>query len=239
VPAHLIFPHENPLGNSFGIGGTGTIAKPEFFVIGVVEDSKFRSLREALLPIFYGPYSPLSGQFYLYVRTQGPPSAIINAARKVLTSLDPQLPFSKVYTMKEQLSQTLWRERLLSVLAGIFSVISVLMAAMGLYALLSYDANQRTREFGIRSAVGARKRHLAALLLKELAYIIVPGAAIGFAACLLLTRVITSLLYGIKALDPFSVSGALLVVALIGLISACRPIRRATNIDPAIVLREE
>lgn len=243
--AHLIFPHENPLGERFGGFGTavpGKIAKPTFIVVGVAGDSKFRSLREALLPIFYGPYAPTAGQpgqFYLYVRTQGPPADIVKAARKVLFTIDPRLPFSKVYTMKEQLSESLWRERLLSVLAGIFSVISVLMAVMGLYALLSYDANQRTREFGIRSAVGARKRHLTALLLKELAYIIVPGAAIGLAVCLLLTRVIMSLLYGIKPLDPLSVSGALLVVAAIGVVSAWHPIRRATNVDPAIVLREE
>ncbi|HTV57141.1 MAG TPA: FtsX-like permease family protein, partial [Terriglobia bacterium] len=240
--SHLIFPHEDPLGKYFGVAAPGKMAKSKFVVLGVAGDSKYRSLREALLPIFYGPYSPgdgQPGQFYLYVRTQGPPSDIVNAARKVLSSLDPQLPFSKVYTMKEQLSQSLWRERLLSALAAIFSLISILMAGMGLYALLSYDANQRTREFGIRSAVGARKRHLTAVLLKELVYIIGPGAAIGLAACLLLTRVIASLLYGIKPLDPLSVSGALLIVAAIGLISAWQPIRRAIGVDPAIVLRDE
>ena len=240
--AHLIFPHENPLGKSFGIDAPGKIAKAEFMVVGVAGDSKFRSLREALLPIFYSPYAPTAGQpgqFYLYMRTQGPPSDIVNAARKALSSLDPQLPFSRVYTMKEQLSESLWRERLLSVLAGMFSMISVLMAAMGLYALLSYDSNQRTREFGIRSAVGAQKRHLTTLLLKELAYIVVPGASIGLAACFLLTRVITSLLYGTKPLDPLSVSVALMVVIAIGLISTMPPILRAIEVDPAIVLREE
>jgi predicted permease len=243
--AHLIFPHDNPLGKSFGGFGTavpGKIAKAAFVVVGVAGDSKYRSLREAMLPIFYGPYTPISGQpgqFYLYVRTQGPPSSIVNAARQVLSSLDPQLPFSKVYTMKEQLSQSLWRERLLSVLAIMFSVISILMAAMGLYALLSYDASQRTREFGIRSAVGAQTRHLIAPLLQELAWILLPGAAIGLAACFLLTRIAASLLYGIKPLDPLSFFGALLMVATLGLLSVWQPIRQAISVDPAIVLREE
>ena len=109
------------------------------------------------------------------MRTQEPPAAIVNAARKALSSLDPQLPFSVVMTMREQLSESLWQERLLAVLAGIFSVISVLMAGTGLYGLLSYDASQRTREFGIRSAVSAQKKDVAALLLKERARILVPG----------------------------------------------------------------
>jgi predicted permease len=240
--AHLIFPNENPLGRIFGMGAPGEVAKATCLVVGVAGDSKYRSLREAMLPIFYGPYSPQTGQvgqFYLYVRTQGPPAAIINSARKVLFSLDPQVTFSKVYTMKEQLSESLWQERLLAVLAGVFSVISALMAGMGLYALLAYDASQRTREFGIRSAVGAQKRDLVVLLLKELARIVVPGVVIGMGACLFLTRIIASALYGIKLLDPVSITAASVIVTAIGLISAWQPIHHAMNVDPAIVLREE
>ena len=240
--AHLIFPNENPLGKIFGTGAPDEVAKATYLVVGVAGDSKYRSLREAMLPIFYGPYSPQTGQvgqFYLYVRTQGPPAAIINSARKVLFSLDPQVTFSKVYTMKEQLSESLWQERLLAVLAGVFSAISVLMAGMGLYALLGYDANQRTREFGIRSAVGARKRDLVILLLRELVCILVPGVVIGMAACLFLTRIIASALYGIKPLDPVSIAGASLIVTAIGLVSAWQPIHHVMNVDPAIVLREE
>jgi ABC-type antimicrobial peptide transport system permease subunit len=141
--------------------------------------------------------------------------------------------------MREQLSESLWQERLLAVLAGIFSVISVLMAGTGLYGLLSYDASQRTREFGIRSAVGAQKKDVAALLLKDLARIVVPGLAIGLLACLLLTRIIASALYGIKPFDPLSLAGALLTVGTIGIIAVWQPMRHAMNVDPAIVLREE
>jgi ABC-type antimicrobial peptide transport system permease subunit len=141
--------------------------------------------------------------------------------------------------MQEQLSESLWQERLLAVLAGVFSVISILMAATGLYGLLSYDASQRTREFGIRNAVGAQKKDVAILLLKELARILLPGIVIGLFACLLLTRVIESALYDIKPHDPLSLAGALLIVSAIGMIAAWQPMRRAMNIDPAIVLREE
>jgi ABC-type antimicrobial peptide transport system permease subunit len=173
------------------------------------------------------------------VRTQGPPDAIIHAARQVLASLAPGLPFSKVETMHEQISESLWQERLVAALAGVFSVFSLLMAGMGLYALLAYDATQRTREFGIRTAVGAQRRDLVILLLKELVQIVLPGLAIGLVACLFLARLIASALYGIKPLDPVSLVGALLVVGVIGFISAWQPICYATKVDPAIVLREE
>jgi ABC-type antimicrobial peptide transport system permease subunit len=211
-------------------------------VVGVAGDSKYRSLREAMLPIYYTPIdqrSDWNSEFYLYVRTQGSPASIVSAARKVLSGLDSQLPFSAVITMREQLSESLWQERLLAVLAGIFSIISVLMAGTGLYGLLSYDASQRTREFGIRSAVGAQKKDVAALLLMELAHIVVPGLATGLLACLLLVRIIASALYGIKPFDPLSLAGALLIVGAIGIMAAWQPMRRAMNVDPAIVLREE
>jgi predicted permease len=205
--ARLIFPNENPLGKSIGMGAPGQVAKASGLVVGIAGDSKYRSLREAMLPFFYRPRAPQStqdGPFYLYVQTQGAPSDIINSARKVLSSLAPQLAFSEVQTMQEQLSQSLWQERILAVLAGAFSAIAMLICGMGLYSLLAYDANLRTREFGIRSAVGAQKLDLALLLLREPIRILAPGLAIGVVSCLLLTRVIASVLYGTKPLDPAS-----------------------------------
>jgi ABC-type antimicrobial peptide transport system permease subunit len=240
--ARLIFPNQNPLGKTFGTGAPGKMAAATNVVVGVAGDSNYRSLREALLPIYYSPIerrSDWDSQFYLYVRTQAPPASIANAARKVLSDLDTQLPFSAVVTMREQLSESLWQERLLAVLAGIFSIISVLMAGTGLYGLLSYDASQRTREFGIRSAVGAQKKDIAALLVRELAHIVIPGLVMGLSACLLLARIISSALYGIKPFDPLSLAAALLTVGAIGMVAAWQPIRRAMSVDPAIVLREE
>jgi ABC-type antimicrobial peptide transport system permease subunit len=125
------------------------------------------------------------------------------------------------------------------VLAGVFSVFSLMMAGMGLYALLAYDATQRMPEFGVRTAVGAQRRDLVLLLYRELAEIVVPGLSLGFFACLFLARLIASVLYGIKLLDPTSVGGSLLIIAIIGFISVWRPIRYATKVDPAKVLRQE
>jgi predicted permease len=237
-----ILANQNPLGKTFGTGAPGKMAVATNVVVGVASDSKYRSLREAMLPIYYTPIdqqSDWNSEFYLYVRTKGSPASIVSDARKVLSDLDSQLPFSAVITMREQLSESLWQERLLAVLAGIFSIISVLMAGTGLYGLLACDASQRTREFGIRSAVGAQKKDVAALLLMELAHIVAPGLATGLLACLLLVRIITSALYGIKPFDPLSLAGALLIVGAIGIMAAWQPMHHAMNVDPAIVLREE
>jgi predicted permease len=240
--ARLIFPNVNPLGRTFGFGGPGDVATATNIVVGVAGDSKYRSLREDLLPIFYAPIEQRfdwGSQFYLYVRTQGPPASIIQSARKVLSDLDAQLSFSDITTMQEQVNASLWQERLLAVLAGIFSVISILMAAVGLYGLFSYDISQRTREFGIRNAVGAQKRDIAVLLFKDLARIVVPGIVLGFAANFLLARIITSALYGIRPYDPISLFGALLTIAAIGLIAVWQPVQRAMKVEPAVILREE
>jgi hypothetical protein len=235
------FPGENPIGKIFGNGQPGQTAKADNRVVGVVGDSKYRSLREPLLPIFYSPMElrTYEGTQYLYVRTQGPPEQIISAVRNTLAQLDPRLPFSEVVTMQQQVSESLWQERLLAVLAAIFSIVSILMAATGLYGLLAYDASQRTREFGIRIAVGAPCSSVASLLLRDLVRIVLPGAAAGVLLCVLLSRLVASALYGVRPSDPVSFSAALLAVSGIAAAASCLPVWRTLRIDPATILRDE
>ena len=239
--ARTFFPGENPIGKIFGNGQPGETAKADNRVVGVVGDSKYRSLREPLLPIFYSPMQLRSyeGTEYLYVRTQGPPQQIIAAVRNTLAQLDPRLPFSEIVTMQQQVSESLWQERLLAVLAAVFSVVSILMAATGLYGLLAYDVSQRTREFGIRIAVGAQRSSVASLLLRDLVRIVLPGAATGVLLCILLSRLVASTLYGVRPSDPVSFSAALLAVCVIAAAASCLPVWRTLRIDPATILRDE
>jgi predicted permease len=239
--ARTFFPGQNPIGKTFGNGAPGETAKADNRVIGVVGDSKYRSLREPLLPIFYSPMQlrTYEGTEFLYVRTQGPPATIIGAVRNTLAQLDPRLPFSEIVTVRQQVSDSLWQERLLAVLAGIFSVVSILMAAIGLYGLLAYDASQRTREFGIRIAVGAQRSNVVSLLLHDLARIVLPGAAAGVLLCLLLSRLVASALYGVHPADPISFSAAVLTVCIVAAVASCLPAWRTVHIDPATVLRDE
>jgi predicted permease len=239
--ARTFFPGENSIGKTFGNGQPGETAKADNRVVGVVGDSKYRSLREPLLPIFYSPMQlrTYEGTQYLYVRTQGPPDQIIAAVRNTLAQLDPNLPFSLVETMQQQVSESLWQERLLAVLAAVFSIVSILMAATGLYGLLAYDASQRTREFGIRIAVGAQRSSVAALLLRDLVRIVLPGAAAGVLLCVLLSRLVASTLYGVRPSDPVSFSAALLAVFAIAAAASYLPVWRTLRIDPATILRDE
>lgn len=210
-------------------------------IVGVVGDSKYRSLREPLLPIYYSPMQlrTYEGTDYLYVRTEGPPEQIIAAVRNTLAQLDPRLPFSEIVTMQQQVSESLWQERLLAVLAAIFSAVSILMAATGLYGLLAYDASQRAREFGIRIAVGAQRSSVASLLLRDLLRIVLPGAAAGVLISILLSRLVASALYGVRPSDAVSFSTALLAVAAIAAVASGLPVWRAMRVDPAVILREE
>jgi ABC-type antimicrobial peptide transport system permease subunit len=240
--ARTMFPNENPIGKTFGSGTPGKVASASNVVVGLAGDSKYRSLREGLLPIYYSPIeqeSDAADQVYLSVRTWAQPDSTVAAVKQVLASLDSQLPFTDIKTMQEQVSASLWQERMLATLATIFAVICVFMTVTGLYGLLSYDVSQRTREFGIRNAVGASKRDIAFLMVRELARIVVPGSILGMALCLWLTKVITAALYGVKPLDPLSVSGALLIVAAIAFTALWAPAWRAMNVDPAAVLRQD
>jgi putative ABC transport system permease protein len=240
--ARTFFPGQNPIGKTFGNSRRiGETAKADNRVVGVVGDSKYRSLREPLLPIFYSPMQlrTYEGTQYLYVRTQGPPQQIIAAVRNTLAQLDPRLPFSEIVTMQQQVSESLWQERLLAVLAAVFSIVSILMAATGLYGLLAYDASQRTREFGIRIAVGAQRTSVASLLLRDLVRIVLPGAAAGVLLCVLLSRLVASTLYGVRPSDPVSFSAALLAVAAIAAAASSLPVWRTLRIDPAAILRDE
>ena len=239
--ARTFFPGENSIGKTFGNGQPGQTAKGDNRVVGVVGDSKYRSLREPLLPIFYSPMQlrTYEGTQYLYVRTQGPPQQIIAAVRNTLAQLDPRLPFSEIVTMQQQVSESLWQERLLAVLAAVFSIVSILMAATGLYGLLAYDASHRTREFGIRIAVGAQRSSVASLLLRDLVRIVLPGAATGVLLCVLLSRLVASTLYGVHPSDPVSFSAAILAVCAIAAAASCLPVWRTLRIDPATILRDE
>jgi predicted permease len=239
--ARSFFPGQNPIGKTFGNGRPGEMAKADNRVVGVVGDSKYRSLREPLLPIYYSPMQlgAYEGTDYLYVRTAGRPEQIISAVRSTLARLDPRLPFSEIVTMRQQVSESLWQERLLAVLAAIFSAVSILMAATGLYGLLAYDANQRAREFGIRIAVGAQRSSVASLLLRDLLRIVLPGAAAGLVVCILLSRLVASALYGVRPTDATSFSAALLAVAAIAAVASGLPMWRAVRTDPAVILRDE
>jgi predicted permease len=239
--ARRFFPREDPIGKAFGMG-MNVAVKDDYEIIGVVSDAKYRSLREPIQPTFYRLFLPdpkVSAPFILHVRTNVPPESVIEPVRQIFHSIDPALPIIEIHTLAEEISATLWSERLVAALASIFGALAALLAAVGLYGLLAYAVAQRTREIGIRVALGAAPSSIFIWIGSEALVMTAAGVLIGLAATFALAPAVRSLLYGVAPNDAGALIGSAVFVALIAVLAAGIPIARALRVDPAIALRQE
>ena len=238
--ARRFFPGQDPIGRLIGIGMPNSVAPRDREIIGVVTDAKYRSLREAIQPIVYGPMvSDFEDGFVLHLRTRGDPQAVIRPVREALHSLDPQLPFVEVHTLHEEVETSLWQERLLAALASIFGAIAALLAAIGLYGALDYAVKARTREIGVRVALGATPGRVARLLWGEVLVLAAGGMALGLAAHAASADSLRRVLYEVRPWNPAALGAALLLVAAAVLLASLPPILRAIRIAPSEALRQE
>jgi predicted permease len=229
------FPEENPLGR---LVGHGTDQRPatDFEIAGVVTDAHYRSLREPIQPTMYTILT--DDDFTLYVRTHRRPESLIQPVRQALAALDPALAFAEVHTLSEEVDDSAAPERLTAILASIFGILAALLAAVGLYGLLTYAVAQRQREIGIRMALGARPRAIASLVGGQALAMVAIGVALGLAGALLLAPMAGAILYGVGPTDPASLAVAAALVALVAALAALVPAARAAKVDPAVALRE-
>jgi predicted permease len=233
------FPRGDALGKRFAIGG-GDV-KPDIEIVGVVQDAKNAEIREGKVPYVYLPYDqdPTLGHLTFYVRTFQDPIALAPELRKTVQQFDANLPAPNLNTMEGTIDQDLFAERLVAQLSLGFGALAALLAAIGIYGVLAYTVVQRTREIGIRVALGARPGEVQRLVYRELGPMLAGGLALGLPVAYALARVVESLLYGIKAGDlPVYATVLILVAAAAGLASFI-PARRATNVDPMVALRYE
>lgn len=231
-----IFPDVDAIGQRFGQSQDS----PGYQIVGVVSDAKYRSLREEIPPTVYNNWrGDFAGAFILHVRTVGKPELVINAVREIMRSLDPQIPFYEIRTLREEVETSLWQERLLAVLSSVFGLLAALLAAIGLYGTLAYTVARRTREIGIRMALGARPARILGLVLRQAATIVLPGVVLGLLSCTVATRWVAHLLYGVPPTDAVGFSLALLVVIGFGAIAVALPAQRAVQVDPAATLRQD
>jgi ABC-type antimicrobial peptide transport system permease subunit len=173
------------------------------------------------------------------VRTLGDPSSLVAALPPLLREIDPRLQVLGSYTMEQMVDESLLRERILAQLAGFFSVSALLLAALGLYGLLAHGVACRTREIGIRLAVGAKRNEVIGLVIKQGLKLVCVGALIGLSAALAAMRVVKSLLYEVAPTDPATFVGVTLLLAVVALLACWLPARRAAKIDPMVALRYE
>jgi putative ABC transport system permease protein len=233
------FPNGDALGRRFAFGGGDVTPITE--IVGVVQDAKNSQIREDYLPYVYLPYDqdPKLTQLTLYVRSAQDPIALGPELRKTVQRLDPNLPTPKLTTMESVINDNLFAERLVAQLSLGFGLLAAALAAIGIYGVLAYTVVQRTREIGIRVALGARPGEVQRLVYREVGPILAAGIAAGLPAAYALGRLVESLLYGIKASDlPVYVTVLILVTAAAGLATFI-PASRATKVDPMVALRYE
>jgi len=210
-------------------------------VVGVLHNEKHYGLDGEDRPAVYMPEAQLPWQMSLIVvmRSISNPEALAGPARQILQRIDPDLPMHDVLTMTEQLDRSLWARRAYSWLFGVFSLVALVLAAAGIYGVISYAVSQRTHEIGIRMAVGATPREVLANVLRGGMALVAVGTAIGLAAALAAAGLLEKLLFGVSPRDPLVYAAVVLAVAAVGLLANAIPARRAASLDPMRALRTE
>jgi predicted permease len=232
--ARYLFGEEDPIGQRFGYNEAGD----ESEVVGVVKDTKHSSLRETTQGAFYGPDFGKRGTTF-QLRTAADPTRIIAAVRQAAREIDANLPLYNIKTLATQVDESLAQERLISTLSGFFGLLSLLLAGIGLYGILAYAVSQRTREIGIRIALGAQPGAVLRMVLRQGLILTLLGVGIGLAASLGATRLLASQLFDITSTDPVTFVVAPMLLLTVALLACLVPARRATNVDPLIAIRQE
>jgi predicted permease len=230
---------ENPLGKLFGESAAkeDEPASAGYEIVGVVRDTKYNDLRREINPTMYVPQSGMGASFE--VRTAGDPQALVPAIRRVVADINPNLPLRDVTTESQQIDRLLFQERLIARLSAFFGLLALVLACIGLYGLLSYEVARRTREIGIRMALGAQVGDVLRLVVRQGFALALLGAAVGIGVALGVTRYLASMLYDVRANDPLTIAAVSVLLALVALAACYIPARRATHVDPIVALRHE
>jgi predicted permease len=239
--AREYFPGRNPIGQRFGLVDDMEPVGPDTEVIGVIPDRKYRDLRETPPAQAYFPY--LEGVHFrfmnIYLRTQADPRQMEDELRERMRQFDPHVPVVGLQTMNEQIGFSLRIERLVASLSGVFGGLATLLAVIGLYGVMAYVVMRRTREIGIRIALGALRSNVIAMVMREVFILIGAGLAAGFSLALALANLIRSQLFGLDPRDPLTFIGSAVVLALAAGSAGFIPALRASSVDPTTALRHE
>jgi putative ABC transport system permease protein len=242
--AEMFFAGQNPIGRSIWIGkGMGpTISEPApRQIIGVVGDIRESTLAQPASPTMFFPFSQTKWNeaFYFVVRTRHAPMLTLPDARAALHAIDAGIPLVQPETMQSVIADSLTQQRFDAILLGIFGTLALLIAAIGVYGVISYSMERRTHEIGIRLALGGQHKDVLRMVLGQGGKIALAGIAIGLAAAFGLTRLIASILYGVRATDPVTYAGVAILLMLVAVAASYIPARRATRVDPLVALRYE
>jgi putative ABC transport system permease protein len=238
--ARKFFPGRDPIGMHFAFGG-GKKISPDIQIIGVVADSKHDDSRSPVMPFAFFPITQKNDltRATFYIRTKQDPRSVTDEVRKTVMSLDPNLPIAEVKMLSEQVEESMFPVRMITSLSVGLGIVSAILAAIGLYGVMAYSVAQRTREIGIRLALGAQTMHVLKLVVGQGMWLAMVGVGLGLISALGATRVLSSLLFAVKASDPGTFLVVALLLAVVAMLANYIPARRAIEVDPMVALRYE
>jgi len=235
--ARIVFPNQNPIGRKFGHSAEST---GDIEVVGVLRDVRYNDLREEPPPTLYRPYQQSNlSDLVFSVRTAQDPTHVMNAVRAIAARIDPSVPVVTVETQMAQLQKRYEQETVIAQAYTLFGAVALFVAAIGLFGLMSYNVSRRTREIGIRMAMGARREAVLALVVREALVLVTIGILIGAAAALAAGRIMASQLFGVEPTDARNLMAAISVMVIVAGAAGYLPARLATRVDPMVALRYE
>jgi hypothetical protein len=241
--AQKFFPGEEVLGKKLKPGaGSGTLEGPPWReIVGVVGDIKLGAMQRELRPAMYLPAGQLNAWCCLYsvVRTSLDPISLEASVQRIVAAMDKDIPVTQVRTMNELMFSELAQPRFATVLLSTFAGLALVLTIVGLYGVMTYSVSRRTREIGVRMALGAQRSAVLAMVLRDAAILLGAGIVIGIAAALASASVLQEMLYGTGARNPSVLAVVCVVVALVGVAAAYIPAFRAAKVDPMVALRYE
>jgi predicted permease len=239
--AGTYFPNADPIGKRLRLPAPGDRSSSTWAtVIGVLADARTESLAEATDPqIYLSLYQRRAKDLAIFVRGRLDTAAIPAELREQVQSVDPELPVFGERTLHEIVSTSLAERRFSMEMVGLFALTALLLAALGIYGVISYMVSERTHEIGIRLALGAQTRSILRMILRQALGLALSGAAIGLVCALVVSRLMTGLLYGVRPSDPLTFAGVVLLLLQVALLACYIPARRATRVDPMVALRHE
>jgi predicted permease len=234
--ARRFWPNTDAVGHNIQPGGNN----PPMEIIGVAHDIKYYSLAEEPQPYVYTNTTQVYTPYMtLHLRSAGDPKTVANAVRKEIERLDPNIAITRLTTFAELRQTPLFPSRAMAIVSSLFGLLALLLAAVGIYGITSYTVGQRTREFGIRIALGAQRGDIFRLIVGQGVVITLIGVGVGLIAALALTKFLSNQLFGVSPTDPLTFALVALLLTLVASLACWRPARRATNVDPILALRSE